>query len=129
MDSVDQQLKALEYFKDWSNYLLVTTVAALGWVSTQEEAVLPSFSKTWCIWLFAVSILFAILTLALIPHVAEGVTKSDKSFYDVRPKFHVFWLWGPLPSARLPWVCWPQHMLFLLGILLYAYGTSRAPNV
>ena len=30
MTSKEQKLKALEYFKDWSNYLLVTTVAA-GW--------------------------------------------------------------------------------------------------
>jgi hypothetical protein len=29
--------KALEYLKDWSNYLLVTTVAALGWVATVEQ--------------------------------------------------------------------------------------------
>jgi len=29
----EQKLKALEWFKDWSNYMLITTVAALGWVA------------------------------------------------------------------------------------------------
>jgi hypothetical protein len=28
VNHIDQKLKALEWFKDWSNYLLVTTVAA-----------------------------------------------------------------------------------------------------
>jgi len=31
--STQATTKALEFFKDWSNYLLVTTVAALGWVA------------------------------------------------------------------------------------------------
>jgi hypothetical protein len=31
MIGIEQKLKALESFKDWTNYLLVTTVAALGW--------------------------------------------------------------------------------------------------
>ena len=36
-DRLDQKLKALDAFKDWSNYLLVTTVAALGWTSTKKD--------------------------------------------------------------------------------------------
>jgi len=29
--NTDPRVEALESFKDWSNYLLVTTVAATGW--------------------------------------------------------------------------------------------------
>ena len=32
---VTQLLGALGFFKDWTNYLLVTTVAALGWIATK----------------------------------------------------------------------------------------------
>jgi hypothetical protein len=31
-----QKLKALDAFKDWTNYLLVTTVAALGWAARKD---------------------------------------------------------------------------------------------
>src|SRR5262249_28320575 len=35
-----QKTAAVKSFKDWTNYLLVTTVAALGWVSSQQNAAL-----------------------------------------------------------------------------------------
>ena len=35
---LDGAHKALEHFKDWSNYLLVTTVAALGWANLGARA-------------------------------------------------------------------------------------------
>ena len=80
IDSIEQKLKALEAFKDWSNYLLVTTVAALGWVSTKDA---PHFSRRWirlwCIWSFASSVFLAILTLALIPHIAELIDGSKST--------------------------------------------------
>jgi hypothetical protein len=38
VDAVEQKLKALDAFKDWSNYLLVTTVAALGWTAGKDAA-------------------------------------------------------------------------------------------
>lgn len=31
--SLDQLLEALGHFKDWSNFMLVATIAALGWVA------------------------------------------------------------------------------------------------
>jgi hypothetical protein len=34
--SKEQILTSLEHFKDWNNYLLITTVAAFGWVSAKE---------------------------------------------------------------------------------------------
>ena len=36
MTQLEQKLKALDSFKDWTNYLLITTVAALGWVGTER---------------------------------------------------------------------------------------------
>jgi hypothetical protein len=119
ISNVEQKLKALEAFKDWSNYLLVTTVGALGWVSTKNET---HFSRRWirfvCIWSFALSVFFAILTLALVPHVAELMNDDTKSIYDV------FWSgWGP--NIELFCVCFPQHVLFLVGVMFYAYGTSQ----
>jgi len=78
---IEQKLKALDSFKDWGNYLLLTTVAALGWTTAKDAA---SFSSPWikdaCILLFAISVVFAILTLALIPHVAENITEDVESF-------------------------------------------------
>jgi len=119
MELIERRLRALEAFKDWSNYLLVTTVAALGWVSTKDA---PHFSgsclRLACIWSFALSILFAILTLALIPHVAE-LSDGTKSIYDVS------WNgWGP--DIELVYVCLPQHVFFLIGVMLYALGVSGA---
>ena|SRR5438132_1377604 len=116
-DRLDQKLKALDSFKDWSNYLLVTTVAALGWTST--KAVLSSSPrlKSLAIASFALSIVFAILTLALVPHVGEDITSEDLSIYQV------YWSgWGV--RLRLTRLCLPQHLFFLSGILLYAAGTG-----
>jgi hypothetical protein len=126
MDPIQQKLKALEFFKDWTNYLLVTTVAAMGWVSVDKAGLSPHVLRICCIAAFAGSILFAILTLALIPHVAEQISDKDDSIYDVYGEFHRYWLWGPIDTCRLTSVCWPQHVLFLLGIVLYALGSSRA---
>jgi uncharacterized membrane protein YhdT len=120
MTGIEQKLKALEAFKDWSNYLLVTTVAAVGWISSEHA---PGFPLWWvralCIWAFALSIVFAIFTLALIPHVGEDIGAADKSIYTV------YWRGYRVP-LRLTHLCMPQHLLFIAGILLYAYGTFRA---
>ena len=119
MDPLSQHMKALEFFKDWSNYLLVTTVAALGWLAATPATVT---TRRLCVWLFALSAVFAIFTLALIPIVGEEVTK-DKSFYDVRGNFYFVWI---RLSLRLKEVCFPQHVLFILGIVAYAYGVTTA---
>ncbi len=117
-DQMEQNLTALEFFKDWSNYLLVTTVAALGWSSTHYT---PSFLKLACIWCFAASIIFGIITLSLIPLVAEQLQQDTKSIYNVKASFHPFWRWGKC-GVYLKAVCFPQHVLFLAGIILYVLG-------
>jgi hypothetical protein len=115
----DPLTKALEFFKDWSNYLLVTTVAALGWVASGTTTFTSHSVKPWCVWLFALSVVFGIFTLALIPLVQEqrGREKTHVSNYDVDAQF-----WGG--HLRLIQVCFAQHVLFIFGILTYAYATT-----
>jgi hypothetical protein len=124
MNATEQHLKSLDNFKDWSNYLLVTTVAALGWVASDGSVVETPIIEVWA---FALSIVFGIFTLALIPIVAAGITDASKSFYDVSAPFRLFWLWGPEVSLRIKTVCWPQHILFLAGIIAFAVHVT-CPN-
>jgi hypothetical protein len=59
--------EALTAFKDWSNYLLVTTVAAVGWIAT-DQTISTHFIARWLAgWLLCTSIVFGIFTLALVP--------------------------------------------------------------
>jgi len=111
----DQLTTALKFFKDWTNYLLVTTVAALGWAA--EGTHIGGTPRVLCVWFLAVSIAFGIFTLALIPLVQEQRTVYDRSNYDVRAKF-----WGG--SLRLIYVCFPQHVLFIAGIITYALAKT-----
>lgn len=117
----DPKSKALEFFKDWSNYLLVTTVAAVGWVAAGDI----DFSSVWvraiCILAFALSITFGILTLALIPLVEEQRNETHASNYDV---VVAYGLWkGFTGRCKLKALCFPQHVFFLLGIFVFAIGT------
>jgi hypothetical protein len=119
MTRTEQHLKALDSFKDWSNYLLITTVAAIGWVASLNY-------KGFEIWFFALSAIFGIFTLGLIPLVATDVSDTDQSFYDVRARFKPFWMWGPEWRMRIKWMCWPQHILFIAGIIAFAvHSTSH----
>ena len=81
MGREEKILAALNSFKDWSTYVLVTTVAALGWTSTEKVNISSEFICIGIIWCFALSIMFGIFTLALIPIVAESVDDKTKSFY------------------------------------------------
>jgi hypothetical protein len=124
MDRIEQSLKALEAFKDWTNYLLLTTVAAVGWTAGKDAACFSSPRiKTATVLCFAVSVVYAILTLALIPHVAEDIQqRSDKTVPSI---YRVYWK-GWWVDMRLTRLCFPQHILFLIGVLLYATGTTFA---
>src|SRR4029434_7251667 len=71
----------------------------------------------------ALSILFGIFTLAIIPLVTEQIKKDKKSVFDIRARFKLFYIFGgPKPKAGLKIFCWPQHVFFLVGIALYVYG-------
>jgi hypothetical protein len=118
---VEQLTASLGFFKDWTNYLLVTTVAALGWVAAKSP-ILGGSALQWTIAFFCLSIVFAILTLALIPLVGERLV-AESSIYDIEARFTIFWLWGPEGGAKLKWVCWPQHVFFLAGIIVFSVGS------
>ena len=118
----DLQLKALGWFKDWSNYMLLATVAALGWVTKKTPDCVGTTANYVAIISLALSVVFAIFTLAMIPLVAERLLIVPRSFYRAKVKFKLFWLWGPECAARIKLVCWPQHVLFIVGVLSYAIG-------
>lgn len=118
----DVRLVALGFFKDWSNYLLVTSVAALGWVSTKPLGI-TNWVHTASVVCLAVAIAFGIFTLAMIPLVAQQM-KYEAAFYDVRVRTSPL-LVGEL-RFRIKAVCWPQHVAFIAGIVLYAYGVVMA---
>jgi uncharacterized membrane protein len=126
VDNLDRKLKALEWFKDWSNYLLITTVAATGWVASGSNISWPPWLpwlKTACIWSLGVSVVFGILTLALIPLVAQQIKESDESIYRVRARFSVL---GFSREAYLTQACRPQHVSFMAGIVFYCLGATGA---
>ncbi len=126
MSPTEQHLKSLDSFKDWSNYLLVTTVAALGWVASDSRVVEHPTVEIWC---FALSAVFGIFTLALIPIVAGQITDATTSFYDVAARYRLLWLWGRERHLRIKAVCWPQHVLFLVGILAFAVHATCPRHV
>jgi hypothetical protein len=101
---VEQHLQALEFFKDWSNYLLVTTVAALGWAARSRPV--PTWLFSVMLGCFALSIVAGIFTLALIPLIAEALTPSTQSFYDQEVSFFPLWIFPfELSGFRLKYVC------------------------
>ena len=121
----DTNLQALTHFKDWSNYLLVTTVASLGWASTRKAA-LPDWAFKWSVKLLAASVVFAIFTLAFVPLVAENI-EQGQSIYRVKPEFSPVIMFS-VKFMTIKWVCWPQHVLFILGIIIYAAGSIKGNN-
>ena len=100
---VQSMLAAIGSFKDWSNYLLVTTVAALGWVaskgSSEPNVILVSATGNLSrprgtvsatsnilgyldaieVALLAGSAIFGILTLSLVPIVTENINTQIKT--------------------------------------------------
>jgi hypothetical protein len=118
----DPKILALQTFERWSNYLLVTTVAATGWVATKNIDVDQPWQDA-ALWCFGTSIVFGILTLALIPIIAQSMSPNHVSIYQVPAKFRLVrkTLW----TAYLTQTCRPQHMLFIAGIALYCFGASQ----
>ena len=118
--AIEQRIKALEFFKDWSNYLLVTTVAAIGWVAEHPA----EGCRTRSLWCFAISVAFGIFTLALVPLVAEEVDERT-SIYSVTPSYA---RWNPVRLLCIPFritfLCMPQHLFFLAGIALYVISAT-----
>ena len=116
----DTKSSALEHFRAWSNYLLVTTVAALGWVTTQQPDMVVGL-RIGSTTAFAASIVFGIFTLALIPLVEEQRGR-DESIYQAKVRATPL-LISKWPRMKLKYACWPQHVLFLVGTVLYTIGS------
>jgi hypothetical protein len=144
---LDQQLKAIELFQDWSNVLLATTTIALGWVAG-EASFRNRVLRAACVALLTLSICFGVVTLALLPIIAgqlrfggvRTVTELDAkkrqsdpaaapwSFYDQQAGFRVLGESTATRWLRVKHVCWFQHAFFLAGIVVYAIGTVRKPR-
>ena len=107
----DSIFTSLTHFKDWTNYLLVTTVAFLGWVAASEDPLSIWFAFS-MVFLCA-SVFFAIFTLALVPLAAEADRNKVTSIYQIAVTAKPFYLWGPERKFYLKYFCWPQHVLFL----------------
>ena len=125
MDALERSMTALGLFKDWSNYLLVTTVAAIGWVGTRTRKE-PSALLQVSLWLLAISAVLGIFTLALLPLLAQEVKKrcdgSFTSIYRTQVTSSVFSIPVPLYLTQL---CRPQHVTFILGLLAYAAAEAK----
>jgi hypothetical protein len=116
----DPKTDALESFERWSNYLLVTTVAAAGWVASDGVTFEPEIFQSVTLGCFGVAIIFGIFTLALVPLIAETMMKSDSSIYRVKVRFSLFTFdW----YVYLTQACRPQHASFIAGIAFYCIGT------
>lgn len=113
--TTDAQTKALEFVSNANSYLLLATIALLGWVASGVEFSTDALrlAATACL---TVSIVFGVATLALIPLVQEA-RRPGQSNFDVAVQFSL------LGRLRLKAVLLPQHLLLLAGIVLYAIGT------
>lgn len=120
-EHIDHLLKAVECFKDSSNFLLMLSVVALGWVVEHPGGAHQTLRDA-VVLCMGLSVAFGVFTLGLIPSVAETLTGTTESIYDVRGQFRTFVFGGRSHSLPLKAVCWPQQILFLTGVLLYAVG-------
>ena len=120
-EHIDHLLRAVEYFNNSNNYLILISVVALWWIVEHPGAV-HEHLQDWVVLCMGVSVVFGIFTMGLLPSVAETLTGTTDSIYDVRGQFRTFVVVGRSHSLPLKAVCWPQQVLFISGILLYAVG-------
>ena len=120
-EHIDHLLKAVEYFNNSNNYLIVISVIALGWVVEHPGGAHESL-KDAVVLCLGLSTVFGLFTMGLLPLVAETLTGTTESIYDVKGQFRTFVLGGREHSLPLKAVCWPQQVLFIAGVLLYAVG-------
>ncbi len=120
-EHIDHLLKAVEYFNNSNNYLIMISVVALGWVVEHPGGVHESL-KNAVVLCMGLSTVFGLFTMGLLPLVAETLTGTTESIYDVKGQFRTFVLGGREHSLPLKAVCWPQQVLFIMGIMLYAIG-------
>lgn len=120
-EHIDHLLKAVEYFNNSNNYLILVSVVALGWV-VEHPIGMHETLKDAIVLCMGLSAVFGLFTMGLLPLVAETLTGTTTSIYDVKGEFRSFVFGGRSHSLPLKAVCWPQQVLFIAGILLYAVG-------
>ena len=120
-EHIDHLLKAVEYFKDSNNFLLMLSVVALAWVVEHPGGLHESLQNA-VVLCMGLSVVFGLFTMGLLPLVAETLSGTTESIYDVRGEFRTFVLGGRNHSLPLKAVCWPQQVLFLTAVMIYAIG-------
>ena len=125
-EHIDHLLKAVEYFNNSNNYLIMISVVALAWVVEHPGAVQENL-KNGIVLCMGLSTVFGLFTMGLLPLVADTLTGTTESIYDVKGQFRTFVLGGRSHSLPLKAVCWPQQVLFITGVLLYAIGHVMKP--
>jgi hypothetical protein len=128
---------ALTAFKDWSNYLLVTTVGLLAWVGEHTQV---NRWRAASVGLLCFSAVFGIFTLALVPLVREKIAQAPvidaksevksrpQSIYEVKPEFRLFF-GVVIRRMRIKHACWPQHAAFIAGVVFYSIASIATPNL
>ena len=108
----DAQAKALEFVNSASSYVLLATIALLGWVASGVE-----FSNDGLRVASMACLTLGIATLALIPLVQEA-RRPGQSNFEVEARFMLLGQRG----ARLKSALLPQYLLLLAGLILYVTG-------
>jgi hypothetical protein len=112
----DAQTKALEFVNSASTYVLIATLALTAWVASGVEFSSEGLRVT-SMTCLALSVVFGVATLALIPLVQEE-RQPGQSNFDVEAHFKLFG-WR---SAHLKATLFPQYFLLLAGLILYVIG-------
>ncbi|HEX3504741.1 MAG TPA: hypothetical protein VHU22_15230 [Xanthobacteraceae bacterium] len=112
----DPQTKALEFVAQGCIFTLVVTIALLAWVASGVDFSneIPRVGAMLCL---ALSVVYGVASLALIPLVQEG-RKPGQSNFDVDARYSLF----GRRTLRLKSVLLPQYALLLLGIGFYVAG-------
>ena len=112
----DAQAKALEFVNSASSYVLLATIALLGWVASGVEFSNDALrvASMACLTL---SVVFGVATLALIPLVQEA-RRPGQSNFEVEGRFMLFGRRG----VRLKSALLPQYLFLLAGLVLYVVG-------
>src|SRR6202051_3647294 len=112
----DAQAKALEFVNSASSYVLLATIALLGWVASGVEFSNDGLrvASMACLTL---SVVFGVATLALIPLVQEA-RRPGQSNFGVDGRFMLFGARGARSNSGLL----PQYLFLLAGVVLYVCG-------
>jgi hypothetical protein len=119
-ETSEKTLKGLELLNTWTNVLIVTTTAAVGWLVEKSLVNLGTTLGKAVLACFCLSIVCGILAMCQIPGLAARVDDDTRSIYELRGDNYLFPFWRV--SFPVIWVLWPQHTLFIAGIVLLLWA-------